>query len=94
MTYDLQVTGTPLVGYKRLQFNMFLKKEPKITIMKTLNEEEKLVPLFWVEEVIELKYNMIRIFFNKVWFFPPQRYCVVHNNLFFKNVYVNKVFMI
>lgn len=34
-----------------MQFNMFLKKEPKITLMKTLNEEEKLIPLFWVEEV-------------------------------------------
>lgn len=39
------------MGYKRMQFNMFLKKESKITVMKTLNEEEKLVPLFWVEEV-------------------------------------------
>lgn len=48
------MTGTPLLGYKRLQFNMFLKKESKITVMKTLNEEEKLIPLFWVEEVSRL----------------------------------------
>lgn len=46
-----QMTGTPLVGFKRMQFNMFLKKENKVSIMKTLNEEEKLIPLFWVEEV-------------------------------------------
>jgi len=48
------MTGTPLLGYKRLQLNMFLKKESKITVMKTLNEEEKLIPLFWVEEVSRL----------------------------------------
>lgn len=48
------MTGTPLVGYKRLQFNIFIKKEPKISVMKTLNEEEKLVPLFWVEEVNDI----------------------------------------
>jgi len=45
------MTGSPLLGYKRLQFNIFLKKEPKINVMKTLNEDEKLIPLFWVEEV-------------------------------------------
>lgn len=45
------MTGNPLLGHKRLQFNMFLKKESKITVLKTLNEDEKLVPLFWVEEV-------------------------------------------
>lgn len=49
------MTGAPLLGYKRMQFNIFLKKEPKITLMKTLNEEEKLVPLFWVEEVKKFK---------------------------------------
>ncbi|XP_025419540.1 sensory neuron membrane protein 1-like isoform X3 [Sipha flava] len=56
--YFEPMTGTPLLGYRRMQFNMFLKKEPKITVMKTLNEEEKLVPLFWVEEGIAL---------NKTW---------------------------
>jgi len=45
------MTGSPLLGYKRMQFNIFVKKESKISIMKTLNEEEKLIPLFWVEEV-------------------------------------------
>lgn len=45
------MTGTPLLGYRRMQFNMFLKKESKITVMKTLSEEERLIPLFWVEEV-------------------------------------------
>lgn len=53
------MTGSPLLGYKRMQFNMFLKKESKITLMKTLNEEEKLVPLFWVEEVNKLLYSNI-----------------------------------
>lgn len=45
------MTGTPVVGFRRMQFSMFLKKEPKISIMKNLSEEERLVPLFWVEEV-------------------------------------------
>lgn len=51
------MTGAPLLGYKRMQFNMFLKKEPKITLMKTLNDEEKLIPLFWVEEVKTKKFK-------------------------------------
>jgi len=48
------MTGSPLLGFKRMQFNMFLKKEPKISVMASLNEEEKLIPLFWVEEVNKL----------------------------------------
>lgn len=52
------MTGTPLLGYRRMQFNMFVKKESKITVMKTLNDEEKLVPLFWVEEVKKLKIHL------------------------------------
>ncbi|VVC32481.1 CD36 family [Cinara cedri] len=56
--YFEPMTGAPLVGYKRLQFNMFLKKEPKISTMKTLNTEEKLIPMFWVEEGVAL---------NKTW---------------------------
>jgi len=53
------MTGTPLLGYKRLQFNIFLKKEPKINVMKTLNEDEKLIPLFWVEEVNYIVYQKL-----------------------------------
>ncbi|XP_026822399.1 sensory neuron membrane protein 1-like [Rhopalosiphum maidis] len=56
--YFEPMTGTPLLGYKRLQFNIFLKKESKISVMKTLNEDEKLIPLFWVEEGVAL---------NKTW---------------------------
>eukprot|EP00102_Acyrthosiphon_pisum_P006877 XP_003240759.3 PREDICTED: LOW QUALITY PROTEIN: sensory neuron membrane protein 1 [Acyrthosiphon pisum] len=56
--YFEPMTGTPLLGYKRLQFNIFLKRESKINVMKTLNEDEKLIPLFWVEEGIAL---------NKTW---------------------------
>jgi len=51
MIFFCQMTGTPLLGYKRMQFNIFLKKEPKINAMKTLSEDEKLIPLFWIEEV-------------------------------------------
>lgn len=53
------MTGTPLLGYKRLQFNIFLKKESKISVMKTLNEDEKLIPLFWVEEVNYIVYQKL-----------------------------------
>lgn len=54
------MTGTPLLGFKRMQFNMFLKKESKISVMNSLSDEEKLVPLFWVEEVNKL--NVFEIF--------------------------------
>jgi len=39
---------------------MFLKKESKISVMNSLSDEEKLVPLFWVEEVNKL--NVFEIF--------------------------------
>lgn len=76
-----QMTGTPLLGYKRLQFNMFLKKESKITVMKTLNEEEKLVPLFWVEEVSRL----IKIIIVHV-----TKSVIIKTNNFYINTLVHK----
>ncbi|XP_050524851.1 sensory neuron membrane protein 1-like [Daktulosphaira vitifoliae] len=52
------MTGTPVVGFRRMQFSMFLTKESKISIMKNLSEEERLVPMFWIEEGLSL---------NKTW---------------------------
>lgn len=45
----LQLTGTPLQGGKRVQFNMFLKPINQITLTENLTTS--LVPTIWVEEV-------------------------------------------
>lgn len=43
------MTGTPLLAVKRMQFNLPLAPNPKITLMKTL--PVSLHPIFWLEEV-------------------------------------------
>lgn len=47
-----QLTGTPLRGGKRVQFNMFLKSINRITITENLTTV--LMPAIWVEEVCTL----------------------------------------
>lgn len=44
-----QLTGVPLQGGKRVQFNMFLKSINRITITENLTTV--LMPAIWVEEV-------------------------------------------
>lgn len=43
------MTGTPVLGKKRLQFNLPMFPIPKIEVMK--DSHDALVPLLWVEEV-------------------------------------------
>ncbi|XP_026744901.1 sensory neuron membrane protein 1-like [Trichoplusia ni] len=45
-------TGTPIVGAKRAQFNVFLRQIPGIT--ETQNLRTTLVPFLWIEEALYL----------------------------------------
>jgi hypothetical protein len=47
--YTFQLTGTPILGYKRLQFNIILHKVSKFTPMNDLRA--MIFPIFWVDEV-------------------------------------------
>lgn len=51
-----QLTGTPLMAAKRLQFNLEMKPIPQIEIMKSM--PDILFPLFWVEEGVLLDKEM------------------------------------
>lgn len=51
------MTGSPLSARKRLQFNMFVFPIEKFKLMKTF--PRALLPLFWVEEGIELGDDII-----------------------------------
>ncbi|XP_023174134.1 sensory neuron membrane protein 2 isoform X2 [Drosophila hydei] len=58
---DVQtLTGTPLQGGKRVQFNMFLKSINRITITENLTTV--LMPAIWVEEGIQLNGEMVKFF--------------------------------
>ncbi|TMW51777.1 hypothetical protein DOY81_003158 [Sarcophaga bullata] len=58
---DVQhLTGVPLQGGKRVQFNMFLKSINRITITENLTTV--LMPAIWVEEGIELNSEMVTFF--------------------------------
>ncbi|XP_037813023.1 sensory neuron membrane protein 2 [Lucilia sericata] len=58
---DVQhLTGVPLQGGKRVQFNMFLKSINRITITENLTTV--LMPAIWVEEGIELNGEMVTFF--------------------------------
>ncbi|XP_030385127.1 sensory neuron membrane protein 2 isoform X2 [Scaptodrosophila lebanonensis] len=62
---DVQsLTGTPLQGGKRVQFNMFLKSINRITITENLTTV--LMPAIWVEEGIELNNEMVAFFKKKL----------------------------
>lgn len=45
------MTGTPVSGKKRLQFNLPLMPIPKVNVMKGV--PNTLLPLLWVEEVMK-----------------------------------------
>lgn len=52
-----QKTGTPLRGGKRVQFNMFIRK---IDDMRNYeNYKTALLPIFWIDEGIELNDDMV-----------------------------------
>ncbi|XP_073836371.1 sensory neuron membrane protein 2 isoform X2 [Musca autumnalis] len=58
---DVQhLTGTPLQGGKRVQFNMFLKSINRISITENLTTS--LMPAIWVEEGIQLNDEMVAFF--------------------------------
>lgn len=62
---DVQsLTGTPLQGGKRVQFNMFLKSINRIGI--TENLPTVLMPAIWVEEGIQLNGEMVAFFKKKL----------------------------
>ncbi|XP_017053105.1 sensory neuron membrane protein 2 isoform X1 [Drosophila ficusphila] len=62
---DVQsLTGTPLRGGKRVQFNMFLKSINRIGI--TENLPTVLMPSIWVEEGIQLNGEMVAFFKKKL----------------------------
>ncbi|XP_034108646.1 sensory neuron membrane protein 2 isoform X2 [Drosophila albomicans] len=62
---DVQsLTGTPLQGGKRVQFNMFLKSINRITITENLTTV--LMPAIWVEEGIQLNGEMVKFFKKKL----------------------------
>ncbi|XP_073981559.1 sensory neuron membrane protein 1-like isoform X2 [Rhodnius prolixus] len=51
------ITGTPLGARKRLQFNMRIHAIKKVPLMKNL--PDAMIPLFWVEEGLELSQEFI-----------------------------------
>ncbi|XP_014251146.1 sensory neuron membrane protein 1-like [Cimex lectularius] len=53
------ITGTPLGARKRLQFNIGIHAIKKVPLMKSL--PTALVPMFWVEEGLELNQDFIDI---------------------------------
>nr|QEO32906.1 sensory neuron membrane protein 2 [Delia antiqua] len=58
---DVQhLTGTPLQGGKRVQFNMFLKSINRISLTENLTTV--LMPAIWVEEGIQLNNEMVAFF--------------------------------
>ncbi|XP_054733548.1 sensory neuron membrane protein 2 isoform X3 [Anastrepha obliqua] len=62
---DVQhLTGTPLQGGKRVQFNMFLKSINRISITENLSTV--LMPAIWVEEGIQLNSEMVAFFKKKL----------------------------
>lgn len=53
MTFDFDaMTGTPIMAYKKIQFNVLVGPIPKLKLMKAF--PEALFPIFWVEDGIEL----------------------------------------
>ncbi|XP_051174134.1 sensory neuron membrane protein 1-like [Leptopilina boulardi] len=54
------ITGTPVSGRKRLQFNMFIQPVEKLKLMK--NFPYSLLPLMWVEEGLSLEGDFLKQF--------------------------------
>lgn len=62
---DVQyLTGTPLQGGKRVQFNMFLKSINKITLTENLTTV--LMPTIWVDEGIQLNAESVQLLKSKL----------------------------
>ncbi|XP_075232893.1 sensory neuron membrane protein 1-like isoform X2 [Lycorma delicatula] len=57
-------TGTPLAARKRLQFNIGIHKIKKIDLMKEV--PESLIPIFWVEEGLELDQDFVDMLDGKL----------------------------
>nr|XP_015834959.1 PREDICTED: sensory neuron membrane protein 1-like isoform X1 [Tribolium castaneum] len=51
--YFEPLTGTPMLGQRRIQFNLQLMPIPKVAMMKTV--PEALHPILWIEEGVELE---------------------------------------
>ncbi|KAL0120154.1 hypothetical protein PUN28_008067 [Cardiocondyla obscurior] len=59
MSFNFEpMTGTPINGYKRAQFNVLVGPIPKLRLMKTF--PEVLFPIFWIEDGIELGSVLIK----------------------------------
>ncbi|XP_055909082.1 sensory neuron membrane protein 2 isoform X1 [Eupeodes corollae] len=59
-----QLTGTPLQGGKRVQFNMFLKSINKITLTENLTTV--LMPAIWVDEGVQLNAESVQLLKSKL----------------------------
>lgn len=57
-------TGTPLAARKRMQFNIPIHKIKKIELMRDL--PDALIPIFWIEEGLELGDEYIDLLENKL----------------------------
>ena len=61
--FYFQLTGTPLLTYKRVQFNVNMRRVRKLELTKTL--PTVLIPAIWVEEVIWKFPSIVTYFFYK-----------------------------
>ncbi|XP_065212463.1 sensory neuron membrane protein 1 [Planococcus citri] len=81
------ITGTPVAGKRRLQFNMFVQQIKKITVMKELAPEPFLMPLLWVDEGLELNDTLARTVRNALYrpirIVKYGRYILIGFGLFF-----------
>ncbi|GJQ79433.1 Snmp2 [Trypoxylus dichotomus] len=56
------ITGTPLAGYKRIQFNAILKPLQGVNVTQVRNT---MLPILWVEEGVEINDELADIFKSK-----------------------------
>lgn len=68
----LQETGTPLIGSKRVQFNMFVRKVNGVPYLDAV-KVPRLVPILWLDEV---SYNYCFLIYN----------CTLLNELFYTHI--------
>nr|XP_018916083.1 PREDICTED: sensory neuron membrane protein 1-like [Bemisia tabaci] len=48
------MSGTPTMAKRRVQFNIILSRNSEIALLHDLNEKQVILPLFWVDEGVEL----------------------------------------